>query len=59
MNILVITTIYPEPDDGVLAPTTPVVHNFAKEWVKMGHKVMAIHNSNKFPLPFYFIPKKF
>ena len=58
MNILVITTIYPEPDDGVLAPTTPVVHNFAKEWVKMGHKVMAIHNSNKFPLPFYFIPKK-
>lgn len=57
MNILVITTIYPEPDDGVLAPTTPVVHNFAKEWVKMGHNVIAIHNCNKFPLAFYYIPK--
>ena len=58
MNILVLTTIYPEPDDGNLAPTTPVVHNFAKEWVKQGHNVLAIHNSNKFPLIYYYIPSK-
>lgn len=58
MKILVLTSIYPQPDDIKSAGVTPVVHYFAKEWVKMGHKVVVVHNANRFILPFYMIPSK-
>ena len=58
MNILVLTTIYSDPEDTVEAGTSPVVHNFAREWVKSGHNVLLIHNFNTFLLPMYYVPKK-
>ena len=58
MRILVLTSIYPQPDDDKTAGVTPVVHYFAKEWARQGHDVMVIHNANKFVLPLYLLPKK-
>ena len=58
MRILVLTSIYPQPDDDKTAGVTPVVHYFAKEWARQGHEVMVIHNANKFLLPLYLVPKK-
>lgn len=57
MNILVVTQIYPEPDDIGFNKPTKTVEYFAKEWVDMGHKVIVIHCPSKFPLFFYLIPK--
>ena len=56
MNILVITQLYPEPDDVGDNKPTRTVEYFAKEWVKQGHRVIVAHCSSKFPFPFYFIP---
>ena len=53
MNILILTTIYRDPEDSREAETTPVVQNFAREWVKQGHSVIAIVNSSRFPLVCY------
>lgn len=49
MKILILTSIYPEPDDKEGSGVTPVVHYFAKEWVKLGNEVIVIHNSNRYP----------
>lgn len=57
MNILVLTTLYHDIEDTADSTSSPVVQNFAKEWVKDGHSVLLIHNFNTFLLPFYFIPK--
>lgn len=40
MKILLLTPIYPNKKDKT---DTPVVHYFAKEWVKQGHEVVVIH----------------
>ena len=37
---------------------TPVVHYFAKEWVKLNHKVAVIHTVTEYPPLFYKLPKK-
>ena len=58
MNILILTTIYKDILDKPSAATTPVVHNFAKEWVKRGHEVLVIHNFNTFPMVAYLVPQK-
>lgn len=58
MDLLVLTTLYQEPDDRPDSVTAPVVHNFAKEWVKQGHHVIVIHNYNVFLNTFYMIPPK-
>lgn len=50
-NILVITPIYPAKD-GVKGHT-PVVHYFAKEWVKSGFNVRVIHSQAVYPSIFY------
>lgn len=47
MNILVLTNIYPAPD--LEKENTPVVHYFAREWVKMGHSVFVVHYPANFP----------
>ena len=56
MKILVITQLYPQPDDYGDNKPTKTVEYFAKEWVRKGHEVVVAHCSSKFPLPFYFIP---
>lgn len=58
MNILVITQLYPQPDDVGDNKPTRTVEYFAKEWVKDGHKVIVAHCPSKFPFLFYLIPPK-
>lgn len=55
MKILLLTSIYPSEDKP--RGFTPVVHYFAREWVKMGYEVKVIHNQTKFPFLFYLSPK--
>lgn len=43
MNILVITTFYPQLNRKDLIQDTSVVHYFAKEWIKQNHNVDVIH----------------
>lgn len=58
MNILIITQLYPQPDDVGDNKPTRTVEYFAKEWVKSGHKVIVAHCPSKFPFVFYLIPPK-
>lgn len=53
-NILLLSHIY--PGAGVPDTFTPVVHYFAKEWVKMGYKVNVVSLWSVFPSIFYHIP---
>lgn len=53
MKILVLTSIYVGED--ISKEFTPVVHYFTKEWVKMGHEVIVIHNVAYYPKVFYLI----
>ena len=55
MKILVLTSVYPEPDDGIEI-VTPTVKYFCDKWVEQEHEVIVIHNNSCFPLPFYWIP---
>jgi glycosyltransferase involved in cell wall biosynthesis len=55
MKILVLTSIYPNAESA--KGTTPVVHYFCQEWVKQDHKVLVIHNDNKYLLFFYLLPR--
>lgn len=57
MNIFLLTSVYPYQ----YAPkgTTPVVHYFAKEWVKMGHQVHVIHIVTAFPMWYYYFGRIF
>jgi glycosyltransferase involved in cell wall biosynthesis len=52
LNILTLTTEYPNPDSGY---DTPIVHYFTKEWVKVGYRVKVIHYRSIFPIFFYWI----
>ena len=56
MRILIITQLYPQPDDVGDNKPTKTVEYFAKEWVKEGHKVIVAHCPSKFPFVFYLIP---
>lgn len=56
MNILIITQLYPQPDDVGDNKPTRTVEYFAKEWVKMGHNVIVAHCPSRFPFMFYLIP---
>lgn len=54
-NILLITSIYPsEQNSG-----TPVCHYFARDWIKIGYRVIVIHIHPKFPMFFYWFAKLF
>lgn len=55
MKILVLTSAYPEPDDGTEI-VTPTVKYFCDKWAEQGHEIIVIHNNSCFPLPFYWIP---
>lgn len=54
MNILVISHVY--PGGGTPQSFTPVVHYFAREWVKQGHKVIVVNLSTYFPSIVYHLP---
>lgn len=55
MKILVLTSVYPQPNDqyGV----TATVKYFCDEWARQGHDVIVVHNNNVFPKLFYCVPK--
>jgi hypothetical protein len=59
MDILILTSVYPQKDDLPNAGVTPVVHYFAKEWVKTGHNVVVIHNANRYPNIINRLPESF
>lgn len=58
MNILVLTSTYPQPDDGAVSATYTVQY-FCEQWVKQGHNVLVIHNSSRFPTIYYLGAKMF
>ena len=57
MNILMLTSIYPAPND-INKNTTKVVNYFVEEWVKQGHDVIVIHNVHKYFSCIHRHPKK-
>lgn len=57
MNIIILTSLYPADD--LPKGLTPVVHYFAKEWVKKGHTVTVVHNHTIFPKFFYWFARNF
>ena len=52
-NILMLTSIYPSENNG----GTPVCHYFARDWVKLGYNVIAIHIHPLFPVFYYWAAK--
>lgn len=56
MNILVLTSAYPQPDDDG-AVITPTVKFFCEKWVEVGHRVIVIHSNSSFPAFFYLAPE--
>lgn len=57
MKILILTSNYPASD--LPKEITPVVHYFAREWVKSGVDVIVVHNQTVFPKAVYFILRYF
>lgn len=57
MKIYILTTSYPSKSSP--KGTTPVVHYFAKEWVRNGHQVQVCHISSAFPQIYYIIGRIF
>lgn len=54
-NILVLTPIYPS-EDGVKG-STPVVHYFTKEWIKLGYNVLVINSKATYSPFLYNLPR--
>ena len=57
MKLYVLTPIYATTTP--MQGTTPVVHYFTREWVKLGHTVTVFHFAAKYPKPYYWISKRF
>lgn len=57
MKLLVLTSVYPQEDDGKYN-VTPTVKYFSEKWVEQGHEVIVIHSNSCFPQAFYLIPDK-
>lgn len=57
MNILVLTSVYPQPDDGTEV-VTPTVQYLCRKWAENGHRVIVIHSNSSFPAVFYWIPNE-
>ena len=55
MNILLLTTMYPDP----LRPATKVCHFFARQWKMMGHNVLVVNYRSMFPSIYTFMAKSF
>lgn len=57
MKIFLLTPVYATTTGKDAA--TPVVHYFAKEWVKQGHDVTVFHIDSVFPSFFYSVSRRF
>lgn len=57
MNIVILTTVYPSKSNPV--GETPIVHYFAREWVKAGHKVRVYHTLPRYPFFVYWVCRLF
>lgn len=57
MNILVLTSVYKDYSLGNLDGSTDVVNSFVHDWVRMGHRVMVIHNSHRYPKFVHSLPR--
>lgn len=57
MKILMLTSVYPQKDDGKYN-VTPTVEYFCEKWKEQGHEVVVIHSNSYFPRFFYWIPDK-
>ena len=55
MNILLLTSVYPSPEDRN-ENVTKVVRYFAREWSKAGHTVKVIHNVHRYPVAAHILP---
>ena len=56
-NILLLSNVYPAPD--IPKGYTPVVHYFAREWMKMGYNVRVINYDINFPSLYYKLSSPF
>lgn len=54
-RILVLTPIY--PGDDIPKGWTPVVHYFAREWAKQGHRVLVVNYQARFPKVLYWFAR--
>lgn len=57
MKIFLFTPIYATTTEG--SGATPVVHYFAKEWVKQGHEIYVFNLRARFPKIFYWFSRMF
>ena len=57
MRIVLLTSVYPSKNSP--KGTTPVIHYFAKEWVKSGHDVHVFHIESLFPFFYYWAGRLF
>ena len=57
MKIFLLSPIYASTTDSY--GTTPIVHYFAKEWVKLGHQITVFNFVAKYPKPLYWISKRY
>lgn len=55
MNILILTSVYPSPEDHN-ENVTKVVRYFAESWSEQGHTVRVIHNVHKYPFILHATP---
>lgn len=55
-NVLILTPIYPSAES--TKSITPVVHYYAKEWVKTGLNIIVIHSNTVYSDFFYKFPPK-
>ncbi len=55
MKIFLLTPVYATTTQGTGA--TPVVHYFAKEWVKQGHQVHVLYLRARYPKIYYWVSK--
>lgn len=55
MKIFLLTPVYATSTKG--SGATPVVHYFAREWVKQGHEVHVLYLRARYPKIFYWISK--
>ncbi len=59
MNILVMTSVYPDAENTSNENATKVVKYFAESWAGFGHDVYVIHNSHKYPTVIHKLPHSF
>ena len=56
MSPLIVTGVYPRADAEAKSSATKVVHYFAKEWERLGHRVLVAHTPNRLFYFLYYLP---